>query len=236
MDYIDVIEGKLVSAFIVPDMDAYSVNPRDHDTPSIMAFADNVHRQYGAGDQGTHMNGWKTCDACEGDGYAARDSLGGHGMCAKCEGDGELEISVMESLRRAGAVVLPLRYSDYGSSGSQVYVSDDDDANGYIWVDGSAVEREWNGDREAAERYLTIEVEEYSRWLSGEVYGVVVTENDEDGEPDEHGADVTSCFGFIGWEYARGDAAREMLADGEAIVAQERDEARHWAERDTVTI
>lgn len=55
---------------------------------------------------------------------------------------------------------------------------------------------------------LLSEVVTYSQYLSGEVFGVVITSTDEDGEEVQE----DSCWGFYGLSYAE-DMAQEMLND-----------------------
>lgn len=48
--------------------------------------------------------------------------------------------------------------------------------------------------RERIATYLSQEVETYSQYLNGEVYGYVIE--------DEEGNDIDSCWGFFGYDYA----------------------------------
>jgi hypothetical protein len=57
---------------------------------------------------------------------------------------------------------------------------------------------------------LKSEVEEYGRYVNGECYGYVVE--------DAHGEELDSCWGFIGYEYAR-EAADE--AAGACIIVEQ---------------
>lgn len=61
---------------------------------------------------------------------------------------------------------------------------------GYIYMEPEAAERSFDGDTERVRKCLEAEVEEYSDWCEGRVYGFVI--EDEDGE------NVDSCWGFIG--------------------------------------
>lgn len=51
---------------------------------------------------------------------------------------------------------------------------------------------------------LTAEVDEYSKWASGEVFGFIIT--------DRNGDTVDSCWGFIGLDYAI-QAAKDAVPD-----------------------
>lgn len=59
--------------------------------------------------------------------------------------------------------------------------------------------------------WLKGEVEEYSRWANGEVYGYVIK--------DVNGDDVESCWGFIGDEYVT-EAAKEAVPDAVEMPAK----------------
>lgn len=58
-------------------------------------------------------------------------------------------------------------------------------------------------------------VKMYSQWLGGECYGYIIE--------DSEGEELSSCWGFIGQEYALEEAKRE--AD---YHAKEAEKARHW--------
>lgn len=60
--------------------------------------------------------------------------------------------------------------------------------------------------REAVEKYLESEVEEYDQYLTGQVYGYIV-------EPENCSVNEESCWGFFGEiDYVKGEA--ESIADG----------------------
>lgn len=110
------------------------------------------------------------------------------------------------------AVILPLYLYDH--SGITMRCSAfacpwDSGQVGYIYMDRDDILREFGGKRvskrkrERAEALLRSEVEEYDQYLTGDVYGVIV--EDEDGE------EVDSCWGFYGLDYAKEQAA-EMSA------------------------
>lgn len=66
---------------------------------------------------------------------------------------------------------------------------------GFIYVTKEQIDKEWNGDRDKAEEYLRGEVAEYDQYLTGDVWGYVVE--------DEEGNLLDSCWGFYGYEYAQ---------------------------------
>lgn len=106
------------------------------------------------------------------------------------------------------AAVLPLRVSDYGSSGIRVYVTDAEDCNAVALTTHKRV-TELCG--EGAEYHavpwilaaLEGELGEWSTYFEGDVYGYVCE--------DARGELLDSCWGFYGLEYAEAEA-REMLA------------------------
>lgn len=117
-------------------------------------------------------------------------------------------------LRRArGATkVLPVRWSDYGSTGSAVHIVDDwDDANAVIFDTPKG--REMTGCTEIADG-LRAEIEEMDTWARGEVYGYVVETLD--------GNVLDSCWGFMGddgLKEARNEA--ESYAEDEARATEQ---------------
>ena len=57
---------------------------------------------------------------------------------------------------------------------------------------------------------LTAEIEEYSQWASGQCYGYVIT--------DSNGDEVVSCWGYIGYEYAKESASSAVPTKPESAV------------------
>lgn len=115
-------------------------------------------------------------------------------------------------LRKEGAVYVP--YSVYAHSGVRVWAGYPDDVltphgKWDKWHDGFAViakedaRREWmrgqkQVDRKRAKAYLSGVIETLAQWLSGDVWGYTIT--DDDGEI------VESCGGFYGYDVAEGEA------------------------------
>lgn len=75
-------------------------------------------------------------------------------------------------------------------------------------------------------RVLQSEIEEYDRYLRGEVYWIEVI--------DPNGEEQDCCHGFLGDEYAK-EAAKEMLDTEIDYAKREATKVREWAERDVVT-
>ena len=109
---------------------------------------------------------------------------------------------LIESAVRDGYLILPLFLMDHSgitiSTGSFSCPWDSGQV-GYIICDNETIEREWGGDRDLAEKCLEAEVSVYDDYLTGNVYGFIV--EDEDGE------EIDSCFGFFGYDvYTNGMA------------------------------
>lgn len=124
--------------------------------------------------------------------------------------------------------VLPVRYSDYGSSGCNIYEHNDwdrcngvmltslqdaiinwnlpKDSNWATWMpDWDQKTGKKNGKsirlRSASMRLLKGELEEFGKYLQGDVYGYVITGPDNTGKEIEE-----SCWGFYGMDYVREEA------------------------------
>lgn len=81
-------------------------------------------------------------------------------------------------------------------------------------------------ERDVIESGLGSEVEEYAKYLEGQVYGYVI--EDPEGEHQD------SCWGFLGFEYCKEEAGRAAKEVAESF-ANELRERGEWAARDTVT-
>lgn len=122
--------------------------------------------------------------------------------------------------------VLPVRVSDYGSSGLTMTESDAKNANGALYTTRKRVDElcgvseEFHTEGFMLEA-LRSELEVWSQYAAGDVYGYVVE--------DSYGETVDSCWGFYGFEYAQGELAR-VLAEGVETVKERRAQvARGWA-------
>ena len=101
---------------------------------------------------------------------------------------------------------LEVNYHDGSASGSPLTVEDIGSGrfDGLAYVEHEAIVKEYGSlDLERATKLLKGEVEEYSRWASGDVYGVEV-------EDTETGHVLDSCWGFIGYDYALEEANRML--------------------------
>lgn len=103
-----------------------------------------------------------------------------------------------------GFIILPLYLYDH--SGITISCSGfscpwDSGQVGCAVLTKAEIDHEWNGDREKAEAYLRATVEEYARYLEGNVYYVRVSEIviDEDGDEELVEIEDSGCGGFIGY-------------------------------------
>lgn len=106
-----------------------------------------------------------------------------------------------------GGIRLPLRLYDHSGltmsvgSGASPFDSGGWDSGqvGWIFITHDEILREWTSDQEKAEACLRAEVETYDQYLTGQVYGYVVEDDD--------GNHLDSCYGFFGEEeYCVGEA------------------------------
>lgn len=131
-------------------------------------------------------------------------------------------------VRLAGGVAIPVRFSDYGSSGAGIHECDADDANGLIWIEADKIAAEWTDHgtptpKLAARACLESEISELDDWLQGNVFGYVVETPD--------GEHLDSCWGFYGETYATTEGVEAGQREAKAIDkrAQALTAARGWA-------
>ena len=65
---------------------------------------------------------------------------------------------------------------------------------GFIYITEERLQAEFAGDKEKATTALEAEIKEVDSWLTGQVYGFVITGTDTDGNE----YDIDSCWGFYG--------------------------------------
>ena len=144
------------------------------------------------------------------------------------------------------AVILPLYLYDH--SGITMRCTPfacpwDSGQVGYIYATPEMIRKEYDckiitkSVRAKATKLLQSEVETYDQYLTGDVWGVVI--EDEDGE------ELDACWGLFGLRHAETemqvmaeDAVRNktrMLADEAAKTEAENAERLYWAERDVMT-
>lgn len=78
---------------------------------------------------------------------------------------------------------------------------------GFIYINKEQLEDEFDGDEDKAKQCLLDEVEEYDQYLTGDVWGYIIE--------DEDGNEIESCWGFNGYEgtEAEGKAVLEHLQE-----------------------
>ena len=82
---------------------------------------------------------------------------------------------------------------------------------GWIICDKETTERDFNGDRGLAEKCLIAEVATYDQYLTGDVYGFIVEERDDD--DDEGWEELDSCWGFFGSDVHENGMAGHLGSD-----------------------
>lgn len=131
-------------------------------------------------------------------------------------------------MERVGLITLPLYLYDH--SGLTMNTSGfhdpwDSGQIGFIYADPVSVRKEhgWkrlsSGRRKKLREWMKGEVETYDQYLTGDVYGYVVTHPDSDHED--------SVWGFYGMEYCKGEAesAADWIANDVRKVKQARTKA-----------
>lgn len=163
-------------------------NPRDWDNVGTMICS---HRNYKLGDEQFNADDY--------------------------EGWDDLEKHLREE--RKAVIVLPLALYDH--SGISMHIGTgggwDSGQVGFIYVTQEDIDKEWQGEdrNKQAEKYLEMEVKTYNQYLTGDVYGLVITNPKTDEE-------IDSCWGFFGLEYVKeraNEAADNFTHPHEAAYA-----------------
>ena len=127
-------------------------------------------------------------------------------------------------------IVLPVR-ADSGGYSNAIYVSDWDNANGYIYVTNenarkdNLVKRLAKKVRQNVENVLRGEIDEYNQYLTGDVYGFIIEDVEpgvEDDDIDTGGETIDSSWGFYGEDYCREEGERALeyaKTHAETVVA-----------------
>lgn len=92
----------------------------------------------------------------------------------------------------------------YAGGGSHAFDSAGWDSGtvGFIYCTREQVQKEWNGDLDAARKCLLAEIEEYDQYLTGEVYYFEITS--------PSGDVLDGCGGCFGADYARSEAKSQL--------------------------
>jgi hypothetical protein len=114
---------------------------------------------------------------------------------------------------------------DLATSDAIAYVSRDEFREWHMIPDGQRMPR---GHRQRAADAIEAVLSEYNSYATGDVYGIVVEYHDAEacrdecdphdpaGDCDAWKSTEDSCWGFIGYDYATGDAARQMIEENDA--------------------
>lgn len=165
------------------EQDTYPENPRSWDNACVMAC---WHRGYDLGD---NKRIWD------------------------CPDDPEDFVAWAEENK---AVYLPLYLYDHSGitmSTSPFSCRWDSGQVGYVYLTRKTILKEWGWKvltkKRIAflEKYMRDEVETYDQYLTGDVYGYVIT--------DDNGEEVDSCWGFYGHDYCEQEA-KSVIASREA--------------------
>ena len=184
-------------------------SPRDNDGNGT--FLGFPHRSYTIGDEQVDPSRWEfDCTVCDADGEITSTNVDGKQVtaeCKACEGYGRTSVRsfddavryVRENYDAVGPVLNVVMY-DHGNVSYSVgrhYDEWDGGNAGLTFYTAKQIKdmgHETQPSDEDLTKWLTGEIDEYSKWASGEVYGYVIK--------DRNGDDVDSCWGFIGHEYA----------------------------------
>lgn len=118
------------------------------------------------------------------------------------------------------AILLPVYAYEHGNiclKTSPFSCSWDSGQVGFIYCDLDKVRKEFGVKRvtakmrERVEAWLRGEIETFSAYLSGEVYGIRIF--------DANGEEIDSCYGFYGYQYAK-EEARRMLEEAKNRVLE----------------
>jgi hypothetical protein len=185
---------------IMHDPDGQGCNPRDNDGNAVMI---TWEREYNSPDD--NWGGWGR------DNYGAYDFL-----------EWVKERKAERHSADPGLVYAWLDRNGYDGSISIVDIDEDNDRdlrrpNGVIYATYDTI-REWHGvkkltakHKRTAQEGLRPEVQEYSDWAIGNIYGYVVT--------DDSDADHDSCWGFIGDYDEDYSALSEARSAVDALIA-----------------
>lgn len=246
-------DGLVIETYYDQDGGDYS-NPRNFD--GNIGTMLTSHSRYDLGDEqlGRDEDLTGPCKACNATGWVKAHSEhaadqnedgdeDGEVTCGVCDGDGQrVYDNVFEWARdvRGARVVLKLGLIDH--SGISMYVgggAHPSDSGGWdsgtvgIIFDTPEAVKEHMGEEpfvatdEQITESLKAEVEEYDKYLRGELYGYVIEDADGD--------HIDSCWGFLGDEYFQ-EALKEAVEDAKESRDRERTEADYWRARDVETV
>lgn len=97
---------------------------------------------------------------------------------------------------------------------------------GWVYISHADVKKEWDGDLVKALACMKAEVETYDDYLTGNVYGFVVSKNIVSDDEPEEWEEVDSCWGYYGDYINYGKDAEESYIMSEAKSFADHDEQK----------
>ncbi len=233
IDLIEQIEYKRFTINIYPDMDVYE-SPRDWDNLGTMWC---VHSRYNLGD--LHENTdyttepedklaehiYYNVDECYKEIDFEFDDKG-RDWYGDFEGE-EWQIKRIWKWIEKNVIFLPLTLYDHSGLSMRTGLSGwrwDSGQVGYIYVTKKKLEKEFGWKKltkkriKKVEQILEKEVEIYSYYLEGAVYGYVI--EDEDGNEIDDG----SCWGFFGYDWEENGLLRDARGEIDWEIKKRKEE------------
>ena len=179
MNPVETVEhnGKTIEIY----QDEDPINPRENDNADIMIC---FHKRYNLGDKhkynSDNFNGWSELDKQLIEDYAP------------------VAIKPLYLYDHSGITISTNPFSCCWDSGQIGFVLISRETALYEFSKKKLTKKlkEW------AERYIDASVKEYDQYLTGDVYGYVIK--------DENGEETDSCWGFFGMKYAVEEAKSEI--------------------------
>jgi len=116
---------------------------------------------------------------------------------------------LIEHIQRDDIFALPVYFYEHSSialSTAPFNCEWDSGQVGYIFATYEDIEKEgWN--TEQAEKFLISEIETYSNYINGEVYGYQIYKK---GDCEHCSDDVHSCWGYIGYEWVQEEVKDQL--------------------------
>lgn len=226
---------------IVQDDDP--VNPRTDSEPLCRMTC--WHRRYELGDEHRcadtrdlfeallrQVGVVEYCPKCEGSGYVV-NAGGDHEDCPACEGEGSMNNADLFAAVQEHYYVRPLYLYDHGGiTISMGAFSCPWDSGQVGWITLRKLDAyaewpqcDWASVDDWVNYVMKAEVEEYDQYLTGDVWGAVVE--------DENGDELDACWGLFGLRHA--ETEMQMMAEDAVRTEAENAERLYWAERDVLT-
>jgi len=133
-----------------------------------------------------------------------------HSRCDYSDNNDWTKEELIEHIQEKDILSLPIYLYEHGGialSTTPFHCQWDSGQIGYIFVSHAEI-IEWFGELnlEQAEKNLKAEIEEYSNYINGEVYGYQIYKK----EDCEYSNDIESCWGHIGYEWVQ-EAVKDEL-------------------------